>query len=156
MKLVLAMLLAVSALFSHHAFAAPEEEVRAGFERFVVAQNAHDSAAVRELLLDSPTFLWVTRGTPIWGREAALKRFEVLYQGTWKLTPDNSGMKVTLLSDTTALLYVPIMFNIGAPGQPAADALFLMNQTWVKGPSGWRIATVLPIPVPPAAATPPK
>lgn len=156
MKLVLAMVLAFFALVSHHAFAAPEDEVRAGFEGFVVAQNAHDSAAVRELLLDSPAFLWITRGTPIWGREAALKRFEVLYQGTWKLAPDSSGMKVAVLSDTTALLYVPIMFSIGLPGQPAADTPFLMNQTWVKTPSGWRIATILPIPIPPAAATPPK
>ena len=121
MKLAFALLFAVSALVSRQAYAAPEDEVRAGFERFVAAQNAHDSAAVRELLLDSPTFLWITRGTPIWGREAALKRFEVLYQGTWKLAPDSSGMKVALLSDTTAQLYVPIMYTIGPPGQPAPD-----------------------------------
>jgi hypothetical protein len=29
--------------------------------------------------------IWVARGTPIWGREAGLKRFEALYQGTWRL-----------------------------------------------------------------------
>ena len=57
------------------------------FDQFVKAQNSHDVAAVRELLLDSPNFLWVTRGAPIWGRDAALKRFETLYQGTWKLRP---------------------------------------------------------------------
>ena len=156
MKIAFAILFAVSALVSRQAFAAPEDEVRAAFERFVVAQNAHDSAAVRELLLDSPAFLWITRGTPIWGRDAAIKRFEVLYQGTWKLAPDSSAMKVAMLIDTTAQLYVPIMFTIGPPGQPASDSPFLMNQTWVKTGNGWRIATILPIPVPPAATTSPK
>ena len=156
MKLAFAILFAVSALVSRQALAAPEDDVRAGFERFVVAQNAHDSATVRELLLDSPTFLWITRGAPIWGREAALKRFETLYLGSWKLAPDSSGMKVALLGDTTAQLYVPIMFTIGPPGQPAPDTPFLMNQTWVKTGSGWRIATILPIPVPPAVVTPSK
>ena len=103
---------------------------------------------MRELLLDSPNFLWVTRGAPVWGREAALKRFESLYQGTWKLSPDMSNLKTVLVSETTAQLYVPITFNIGAPGQPAPDMPFLMNQTLVKTAAGWRIANILPIPLP--------
>ena len=138
------------------AFAAPEDDVKGTFDRFVVAQNAHDVAAVRDLLLDSPAFLWVTRGAPIWGRDAAMKRFETLYQGTWKLSPDTSGLKVVMLSDTTAQLFVPIMFNIGPPGQPAPDTPFLMNQTLVKSVAGWRIANILPIPLPAPALAPAK
>ena len=42
--------------------AAPEDDVRLVFDQFVDAQNSHDVVAVRELLLDSPNFLWVTRG----------------------------------------------------------------------------------------------
>ena len=136
--------------------AAPEDEVRAVFDQFVKAQNSHDLQAVRELLLDSPNFLWVTRGAPIWGRDAALKRFEMLYQGTWKLSPDMANLKAVLLSDTTAQVHVPITFNIGAPGQPAPDAPFLMNQTLVKTAAGWRIANVLPIPLPAPSTAPPK
>jgi ketosteroid isomerase-like protein len=127
---------------------APEDDVRAAFDQFVNAQNAHDIVAVRELLLDSPNFLWVTRGTPIWGREAALKRFEALYQGTWKLSPDASNLKVVLVNDMTAQVYAPITFNIGPAGQAAPDALFLMNQTLTKTAAGWRIANILPIPLP--------
>src|SRR2546422_2289239 len=67
------------------ASANPQDEVRAAFDQFVVAQNAHDIAAVGALLLDSPSFLWITRGTPIWGHAAALQRFESLYKGTWRL-----------------------------------------------------------------------
>jgi ketosteroid isomerase-like protein len=138
------------------ASAAGEDEVRAVFDQFVKAQNSHDVAGVRELLLDSPNFLWVTRGAPVWGREAALKRFEALYQGTWKLSPDMSNLKAVLVGETTAQLYIPITFNIGAPGQAAPDAPFLMNQTLVKTAAGWRIASILPIPILAAAAAPPK
>ena len=49
-----------------------EDEVKALFSKFVAAQNAHDIKAVTELLQDSPNFLWITRGAPIWGRDAAL------------------------------------------------------------------------------------
>ena len=136
--------------------AASEDDVRAAFDQFVKAQNAHDVAAVREVLLDSPNFLWVTRGAPVWGRDAALQRFESLYLGTWKLSPDMQNLKTVLVSETTAQLYVPITFNVGAPGQPAPDVPFLMNQTLVKTPGGWRIANILPIPLPPPAVVPPR
>jgi ketosteroid isomerase-like protein len=156
MKTTLAILAVVLTLSGAPVFASTDDEVKATFDRFVAAQNAHDISAVRDVLWDSMNFLWVTRGTPIWGRDAALKRFETLYQGTWKLSPDTSNLKVVSLSDTTAQLFVPIMFNIGPPGQPAPDAPFLMNQTLVKTAAGWRIASILPIPLPPPATAPAK
>ncbi len=155
MKAALAAFL-VATFASTTALAAVDDDVKATFDRFVAAQNAHDISAVRDLLWDSPGFIWITRGTPVWGRDAALKRFEMLYQGTWRLSPDVSGLRVTVLSDTTALLFVPILFNIGPQGQPPTEAMFLMNQTLVKTAAGWRIATILPIPSPPAAPAPPK
>lgn len=156
MKIILATLAALLTMSTGQALAGVDDDVTATFDRFVAAQNAHDVFAVRDLLLDSPNFLWVTRGAPIWGREAALKRFEALYQGTWKLSPDASNLKVVLLNDTTAQVFVPIMFNIGPAGQPAPDAPFLMNQTLVKTAAGWRIANILPIPLPPPAPAPAK
>jgi uncharacterized protein (TIGR02246 family) len=127
---------------------APEDEVRIIFDRFVAAQNAHDTAAVGSLLVDSPDFLWITRGAPVWGREAALKRFTALYEGTWHLEPDASGLRVMMLGEDSAQIYVPIIFTIGAPGQPAQAARFLMNQVLVKTSAGWRVSSILPIPVP--------
>ncbi|MEO6031468.1 MAG: hypothetical protein ABIP61_06135, partial [Burkholderiaceae bacterium] len=82
--------------------------------------------------------------------------FESLYQGTWKLSPDMSKLKAVLVSETTAQLYIPMIFNIGAPGQAAPDTPFLMNQTLVKTAAGWRIASILPIAIPASAAAPPK
>jgi hypothetical protein len=135
-KIILVALAATLSLSIGSTFADVDDEVKATFDRFVAAQNAHDVFAVREVLLDSSNFLWVTRGVPIWGCDAALKRFETLYQGTWKLSPDTTNLSVVLVTDTTAQLFVPIMLNIGAPGQPAPDAPFLMNQMLVKTAGG--------------------
>ena len=127
------------------AFAAPQDEVRTTFERFVAAQNAHDIKAVESLLLNSSDFLWITRGTPVWGSDAALKRFSTLYEGTWRLEPEASNLRTMMLGDHAAQVYVPIMFTIGASGQPAQATQFLMNLILVKTPSGWRVSSILPI-----------
>jgi ketosteroid isomerase-like protein len=128
--------------------AAPEDEVRATFERFVAAQNDHDAKAVEALLLDSPSFLWITRGTPVWGVDAAMKRFATLYQGTWRLDPEAAGLKVVMLGEGVAQLYVPIMFTIGPAAHSAQPTRFLMNQVLVKTASGWKVSSILPIPAP--------
>jgi ketosteroid isomerase-like protein len=129
------------------ALAAPEDEVRATFDRFVAAQNAHDLKTVESLLLGSPNFLWITRGTPVWGADAALKRFAALYEGTWRLEPD-AGLKIVMIGDAAAQLYVPMLFTIGAPGQQAQPVKFLFNQVLMNTPSGWKVSSILPIPAP--------
>jgi ketosteroid isomerase-like protein len=128
--------------------AGTEDEVKAQFSKFVAAQNAHDLKAVGDMLLDSPQFLWITRGAPIWGREAALKRFEALYQGTWSLAPKTDELKVFEVQPGVAQLYVPIIFMIAPAGQTAQPVRFLMNQILVKTPEGWKVSSVLPIPAP--------
>ena len=137
--------------FAQTAGAAPvEAEVRALFERFIAAQNAHDAAAVEALLWNSPDFLWVTRGTPIWGRAAAMERFRALYAGTWRLEPDMAQFRVVALDPGAAQVFVPVLFTIGAAGQPAQPARFLMNQTLRREGDAWRVASILPIPLPPS------
>ena len=124
------------------------EEVRALFERFVAAQNGHDLGSVGEMLSDSKDFLWITRGTPVWGREAALQRFQALYKGTWRLDPAMADFRVIDLGGDRAQLFVPVTFLIGPAGQTAQPSRFLMNQTVVKTEKGWKIASILPILVP--------
>src|SRR5262249_61218330 len=79
------------------------------------------------------------------GRVEALRR---PLQGTWKLEPDRAEMRVTLLNDSVAQLYVPILFTIGGAGAPPQATRFLMNQTLVKTSAGWKVASILPIPAP--------
>jgi ketosteroid isomerase-like protein len=141
-----ALLLSFAFLTAAHA--APQDEIRATFDRFVVAQNDHDIAKVEPLLLASPDFLWITRGTAIWGSEAALKRFAALYEGTWRLEPDAAMLKIIMVNQDVAQLFVPISFTIGTAGQPAQTTRFLMNQVLIKTNAGWRVSSILPIPAP--------
>jgi len=120
-------------------------------ERFVAAQNAHDAAAVEALLWDSADFLWITRGQAIWGRTAAMERFRALYAGTWRLEPEMAQFRAVALGAEAGQLFVPMLFTIGAAGRPAQPSRFLMNQTLRRGGDGaWRVASILPIPLPPA------
>jgi hypothetical protein len=139
----------LAAIAAGPSFAAtPEEEARATFDRFVAAQNAHDIEAVEGLLLDSPQFLWITRGNAVWGRAEALKRFAGLYAGTWHLEPELAEFRLVLSQPRVAEIFVPIMFSIGPAGQPPQETRFLINQVLVKTGAGWRIASILPVPVP--------
>lgn len=128
--------------------AGTDDEVKAIFGKFVAAQNAHDLGAVGEILQDSPQMFWITRGQVYLGREAALKRFEEYYQGTWALEPKLNEIKVIELSPSVAQLFAPTVFRIAPPGQTAQPILFLLNQIYVKAPGGWRLASIFPILVP--------
>jgi len=128
--------------------AGSEDEVKAVFAKFVAAQNAHDLKEVGALLQNSAQFLWITRGSPVWGHDAAMKRFEALYQGTWSLDPKMDELKVIELQPGVVQLYVPITFMIGPAGQTAQPTRFLMNQVLVKTSGDWKITSILPIPAP--------
>jgi ketosteroid isomerase-like protein len=128
--------------------AGAEDDVKALFGKFIAAQNAHDLKVVGEILLDSPQFFWITRNTPVWGRDAALKRFEENYKGTWLLEPKFDEVKVTELSPGAVQLFVPAVFTIAPAGQTAQPRNFLLTQIYVRTNDGWKLATILPFPVP--------
>ena len=125
--------------------AGSEDDVRAMFDKFVAAQNAHDITAVSGLLQNSPQFLWITRGNAIWGREAALKQFEENYKGTWSLEPTAAEVKVTELSPGVARVYAPTTITLAPPGQQAQPRRFLLNQIWLKTAAGWQVSTIIPV-----------
>ena len=130
------------------ALASADDEVRAAFERFVQVQNAHDAKALEGLLSDSPRFLWITRATVIWGREAALQRFSKLYEGTWRLDPEYGSLHVVPVSEDVAELHVPVQFTTGPSGQPPQVTRLFLNQVLVKSGGTWRVMSILPIPAP--------
>jgi len=57
-------------------------------------------------------------------------------------------LRITLLGENVAQIYVPIVFTIGPPGQDAPKSRFLMNQVLLKTSGGWRVSSILPIPAP--------
>ena len=148
-KSLLALFFAAAAVFLAPARAATmEEEVRAVFDRYVAIQNAHDSKSMRNLLVDSPDFLWISRGKPIWGREAALKELEERYKGTWHLEVDRKELRVISVSRRVAHVYATTQLTAGDAGARPATTRAYINLVMVKKPEGWQIASVLPIQVP--------
>ena len=134
----------VALLATSPASATPKGEIRGVFSKFVAAQNAHDLKALGELLSDSPNFLWITRGNVVRGRDAALKRYAELFEGTWRLDPDWSTLEIMMLDVSTAQIFVRVVITTGALGQPALSGPTLMNQILVKTSSGWRVLGILP------------
>lgn len=116
------------------------------FEQFIKAQNDHNLVALKNLIVDSPDFLWITKGQTVWGSDQALKRFENLYKGTWKLDPDKSNLKILTLDKNSRQIYVPITFSIGEPGQEPKQLKFFMNMIMVNTSGAWKVSAILPIP----------
>jgi len=126
-----------------------EEEVRAVFDKWIATQNAHDLKGIRNLLSDSPDMLWISRGKPIWGRDAALKTLEDRYKGTWKIEVDKKEMRVISVSRRVAQVYAPTQLTSGDPGtEPSRNRVYI-NLVMVKKPEGWQIVSILPILVTP-------
>ncbi|TMG76979.1 MAG: nuclear transport factor 2 family protein [Betaproteobacteria bacterium] len=144
------MAFAVGALLATLGHAATmEDEVRVVFDKYITAQNNHDLKSVRTLLIDSPDFLWITRGKPVWGREAALKSLEERYKGTWHIEPDRKELRVISVSRRVAQVYATTQLTVGDPGAEPSKIRLYINLVMVKKPEGWRIASILPILVPP-------
>jgi Domain of unknown function (DUF4440) len=138
---------AVAATLAHAS--TTEEDVRTVFDRYIAIQNAHDSTSMRGLLVDSPDFLWISRGKPLWGREAALKGFEERYKGTWFIEVDRSDLRVISVSRRVAQVYARTQLTVGDPGVEPAKTRVYINLVMVKKPEGWQIASILPIQVSP-------
>jgi ketosteroid isomerase-like protein len=142
-----AALFAWAIIISTPAIAGPEEDVRTAFNRFIAAQNAHDLQAVGDLLSRGPEFVWITRGSVIRGRTAALRRFDELYRGTWKLRLVGPIETFVIEPDTIQLI-APVNFTIGKADAAPVESRFILTQLWHRQRGGWRLASLLPIPSP--------
>jgi len=148
-RFVMLVLAGAATLTTLASAATMEDEVRAVFDRYIAVQNAHDLKAMRNLLVDSPDFLWITRGRPVWGREAALKSLDERYKGTWHIEPDRKEFRVISVSRRVAQVYATTQLTVGDPGAEPSRIRLYINLVMVKKPEGWRIASILPILVPP-------
>jgi hypothetical protein len=124
------------------AAADPTEAVRALYQRFAAAQNAHDLTAVRPLLLDRPEFLWVSDGQSFWGPDAVLARMASFQQAeVWRVEPDLARAVAVPVRDGVAYLHLPLVLVIGPKANP--DRLrFLVSMLGVETQAGWKIAAL--------------
>jgi hypothetical protein len=113
-------------------------EILGVFNRLVAALNAHDRAAVAELLLDSRDFVWAQyAGHSIWGSSEALDALEHDWKGPWRVEPQFGELRVASLAADSAVLITPLLLTEGPTTVPVRwGGVFLKTRT------GWRIGSV--------------
>lgn len=135
------------------AFSATDvEEIRALFLRQAAGETAHDNQVIDAVLARVPQgqpdpVNFVARAYRFWGREAVIDHFGTIFAGTWQFEPDQSAIRVTPLGPDVAHIYAPTRITAGAAGQQAATYSFLINEFAIRTPDGWRISTIVPVPV---------
>jgi hypothetical protein len=140
------------------------DEVRALFKQLIDAENRDDLNAVRPLVWVSPNALFVAKtATPaegnwagFWGTEVVLRHLGELYNaGSFHIDPDYNRVKVVGIAPDVAETYAPVNITVAYAGQTPTPKPFLMILNWVRTPEGWRMATDIALPIPPAPAANP-
>jgi ketosteroid isomerase-like protein len=140
--LLLILALAVGLATAPAASAAPADDVRELYGRFLEAQNARDLARVRAVLLDSPKFLWVSDGMSVWGPDALVERMSSFQKAeVWRVEPDLAAAVAVEVGDDAAYLHLPLALEIGAAAN-ANRLSFLVSVLGVETGEGWRIAAL--------------
>ena len=135
-------MIAAFVILTFAAGADQRSEILRLYLEFSSAQNARDLKGVRRLLSDSPDFLWVSDGSPVWGADAMVERMSTFQRSdVWHVTPALSRSRRVMLSDDVAFLHVPLVLEIGS--HEKADRLpFLVGMVAKRTPAGWRISAL--------------
>jgi ketosteroid isomerase-like protein len=141
-KTVASAIFAGALLLTPAAKADTTAEVIATYNNFAAAQNARDLGRVKELFLDSPSFLWVSDGKSVWGRDAVIARmskFQTL--DVWRVEPLLDRARVVEINGTAAYLHMPLDLYLGA-NNAVSRTRFLVSVLCTKTVAGWRIAAL--------------
>jgi hypothetical protein len=128
------------------------------YHELIDAENRHDLAAVRTMVWESPNTLFVAKtATPdegnwagFWGTDVVMQHFSDLYSGTFLMDPDYARVKTVGLAADVAETYAPLRISVAYAGQTPVPKPFLMIATWVRTAAGWKMATDIALPIPPA------
>lgn len=113
------------------------------YRQFYTAQNRRDIPAVREMLIDSPDFLWVSDGKAFWGRETMLARMSAYQKAdVWVVQPDFERARLVDIAPGAACLFQPLNLTLG-PQQSPHKIAFLVNILFRQTAQGWKIAALL-------------
>lgn len=103
------------------------------------------SDAISQIIARSPDFLWITTTKPLWGYDAALTHFAQVYKGTYHLEPKLDELKLTIVTDHAAQLYVPVDLTIGTSSKEIQRSPFMLHQTYLATAQGWKLAAIMPV-----------
>jgi hypothetical protein len=131
----------------------PTEELEGLYRQLIEAENRHDDAAVTAMVWKSPSTLFVAKA-PIgwrgyWGVNDVLDHLHDVYQPPFRIEPKYEQERVVLLTPEIAETCVPVSITVAYAGQSPVPKPFVMVLLWIKTPQGWKMATDIPIPVPP-------
>jgi hypothetical protein len=131
--------------------------LRAAYKDLIDAENRHDLSVVEKLVWNSPSTLFVAKA-PVgwkgyWGKDDVMQHFHDLYETHFRIDPDYTNEKIVHLTPDVAETYVPVNITAVYGGYPKPTP-FIMVLLWVNLDDAWKMATDLPIPVPPEAAKP--
>ena len=133
-------------------------EVQALSQRLIDAENREDFDAVKQMVWNSSSSLFVAKTATaaegnwagFWGHDVVVQHLhDVIFGGPFHMEPDYTKAKVVALSGDVAETYVPVQITVGYAGQQAVPKPFLILMEWVKTSQGWKMASDIAIPVPP-------
>jgi ketosteroid isomerase-like protein len=135
---------------------APEAELKRAFRNLIDAENKHNLPTVKSMVWKSDATLFVAKA-PVgwqgyWGLDDVTKHLGDLYTGTFRIDPIYEDEKVVFLRPDVAEIYAPVKITVAYAGQNPTPRPFIMVLVWMKTAEGWKMATDIPIPVPPDPA----
>jgi ketosteroid isomerase-like protein len=133
-----------------------EAEIKRAYKNLIDAENKHDLPAVRAMVWNSAATLFVAKAPVGWcgygGIDDVIEHLHDMYQGTFRIDPIYEEEKVVFLTPELAETYAPVKITVAYGGQNPAPKPFIMVLVWIKTTLGWKMATDIPIPVPPDPA----
>jgi len=133
-----------------------EQEIKRIYKQLIDAENKHDLPTVRAMVWNSPSTLFVAKA-PVgwhgyWGIDDVMQHLHDMYQQPFRIDPIYDEEKVVFITPEIAETYVPVQITVAYGGQNPVPKPFVMVLLWIKTSLGWKMATDIPIPVPPDSA----
>ncbi len=134
------------------------DELRGLYRQLIDAEDRRDLAAVRAMVWQSPSALFVAKTATaaegnwagFWGTDVVVTHIGDLFKaGSFRIEPDYTKEKTVGLTRDVAETYVPVMISVAYAGQTPVPKPFLMILDWIRTPEGWRMATDIALPIPP-------
>jgi hypothetical protein len=127
------------------------QQVEDVFLQQAQAATAHDIRAFDAVLAKAAPGLpdpvvFVARAYQFWGKSALIDHFKETFKGVWKFEPDRAHITIIPLTADVAQIYAPTQITLGKSTATAKTLPFLVYETAVRTSSGWRIASIVPVP----------
>ena len=130
-----------------------DHQIRDLYKHLIDAENGHDLPAVRDLVWNSPSTLFVAKA-PVgwhgyWGIDDVMRHLHDMYQQPFHIDPIYEEERVVFITPEIAETYAPVRICVAYGGQNPVPKPFIMVLVWLHTAQGWKMTTDIPIPVPP-------